>query len=200
MKPECYPNMTAALYLDAIAADAAVSELRKIRPGTLEVRQFTHGAPKTTDAVDAVFRVCQKPHEVGATPASPGATAIPTLFVSPPVVGPLIVMGYGSLFGDRGTVRCLRIGRPALKAMVEDALDAGCHVVIVRAAHDDIHRRVKYVLDKSVYAGEAPVDRPDLREPAPPPKPCGSHKKCATGRAVLIGDAAAAKGPGSRST
>lgn len=150
MKPERYPNMTAALYLDAVSANAVVSELRRIRPGALEVRQFTPGAPKTAAAVGAVFRACQESPDGGATPARPDATAIPTLFVSPPVVGPLVVLGYGSLFGDRGSVRCLRLGRPALKDLLEDALDAGCHVVIVQAANDDIHRRVKDVLDKSV--------------------------------------------------
>jgi hypothetical protein len=198
MKPERYPNMTAALYLDAIAADAAVSELRRIRPGTLEVRKFTPGAPETTAAVAAVFRACQKSHDVGATPASPGSTAIPTLFVSPPVVGPLIVLGYGWLFGDRGAVRCLRLGRQALKGVVEDALDAGCHVVIVQAANDDIQRRVKDVLDNSVCTGKGPADRQDLREPAPSTKPYGAHRKCTGGQAVPTVAAAAAKRPGSR--
>jgi hypothetical protein len=199
MKPEQrYPTMTAALYLDGVSANAVVSELRGIRPGTLEVRQFSPGAPKTAAAVGAVFQACQESHDAGATPASRAGMAIPTLFVSPPVVGPLIVLGYGSLFGDRCTVRCLSLGRAALKGVVEDALDAGCHVIIVQAANGDIHRRVKDVLGKSVYAGEGPADRPDPQEPAPSTKPCRGHRKCAAGQTVPIGAAAAAKGPGSR--
>jgi hypothetical protein len=84
-----------------------------------------------------------------------GAAALgtPALFVSAPVVGSLMVLGYGALFGGMvGAIRGLGLRENMLSGLVKDALKAGYHAIIIHAANKDAQRRVQDVISKTTAA------------------------------------------------
>lgn len=135
----------AAVYPDAATARAAVAALDLFAANPIEVLQLTpESSTGLTDATgpknvqDALFR-------------DTGDGAAATLFVSAPVVGPLIVLGYGAeIAGVAGAVRGLQMHRDLLAALVKDALAAGYFVVIVHTNGEDTQRQARDVINASM--------------------------------------------------
>jgi hypothetical protein len=163
MQRERYPHKVAALYPDAAAAKAAITALAAADLGDREVMQLEPGAtdidrviePETEATGETVTRDMVSGGAAGtvAGAAVAGASTLvaPTLFVSAPVVGPLIVLGYGAVIGGvPGAIRGLRLREGVLAGLVKDALESGCYVVLVHVANDELKRRAQDVLDQTM--------------------------------------------------
>lgn len=71
--------------------------------------------------------------------------------MSAPVVGPLVVLGYGAIIGAiPGAIRRLKLRKTMLATLVKDALNAGYYVVIVHAANAAAERRAQTVIDETM--------------------------------------------------
>ncbi|MCO6411425.1 MAG: hypothetical protein J5I92_01650 [Thiogranum sp.] len=137
--------MLAAVYPDAAAARAAVAALDVSAADAIEVLQLVPDS--STGLTDATGQ--QKVRDALLGDPDNGAAA--TLFVSAPVVGPLIVLGYGAeIAGVAGAVRGLQLHRDLLAALVKDALTAGYYAVIVHAEREDAQRRARDVINASM--------------------------------------------------
>lgn len=136
----------AAVYPDAATARAAVAALDDAASDALEVMELT------PDSSDTGLADATGPDNVqDALFSDSGAVTAPTLFVSAPVVGPLIVLGYGAdIAGVAGAVRGLQLHRDLLAALLKDALAAGYYVVIVHAAGEDEQRRARDLINASM--------------------------------------------------
>lgn len=133
---EQYPCTVAAIYADAASANAAVSMLEHSGLGDVRIVRLTPGQP----GVDS-----------GALMAGAVTALTPALFVSAPVVAPLIILGYGSLLGvTAGAIRGVRLRELALAGLVKDALKAGYHVVLVHSANEQIRDRAQAVIDETM--------------------------------------------------
>ena len=87
----------------------------------------------------------------GAAAAGAAAVVAPTLFVSAPVVGALVVLGYGAMIGGAaGAIHGLRLREGVLAGLVQDALKAGYYVVLVHAANDEAQRRAQGIVDETI--------------------------------------------------
>lgn len=158
---EQYPYSVAAIYGDAASANVAVSMLEHSGLGDARITRLTPGQPGVDSAIE--------PESVGThntltmdslTGGIAGAGALmagavtaltPALFVSAPVVAPLIILGYGSLLGvTAGAIRGVRLRELALAGLVKDALKAGYHVVLVHSANEQIRDRAQAVIDETM--------------------------------------------------
>lgn len=163
MKSEHYPHKVAAIYPDAAAAKAAVVALDADEADDIKVMQLAPDAsdidstiePETqatrdTVAKDTVAGVATGT-AAGAVTAGVAAALTPALFVSAPLVGPLVVLGYGAMIGGTaGAIRGLKLRENMLSGLVKDTLKAGYHVVIVHAASEEAQQRVEAVIDTTV--------------------------------------------------
>lgn len=164
MKHTTYPHKVAAVYPDSDTADAAVQTFGLLQLGGIKV---THLSPGTTREIDlAIEPEVEQTRDtmIGDTfiggaagtatgAAVAGATAVlaPALFVSSPLIGPLIVLGYGAMIGSAaGAIRGLRLRETLLAGLVKDALKAGFHVVLVHAEDADAQRRAQTVIDETM--------------------------------------------------
>ncbi|MCA1804858.1 MAG: hypothetical protein LC646_05850 [Xanthomonadaceae bacterium] len=158
---EHYPYKVAAIYADAVSADVAVSMLEHSGLGDARITRLAPGQTGVDSAIE--------PEPVGTrntltkdtlTGGIAGAGALvagavtaltPALFVSAPVVAPLIILGYGSLIGGTaGAVYGVRIRELALAGLVKDALKAGYHVVLVHSANEQIRARAQAVIGETM--------------------------------------------------
>lgn len=163
MRTELYPHKIAAVYPHGGAAEAAVMELNTANLDNVQVVLLAPGAgeaelaiePDPTATRDTVTRDAVTGAAAGtlAGAAAAGAAAVvaPTLFVSAPVVGSLIVLGYGAVIGGTaGAIHGLRLREGVLAGLVKDALKAGYYVVLVHAADDEAQRRAREIVDETV--------------------------------------------------
>ena len=163
MKHAHYPHKITAVYPDAATATDVVTRLEGSSPGDIKVEQLSPGTsdidlaiePEPKAARDTVTRDTLAGGAAGtlAGGAVSGATAIiaPSLFMAAPVVGPLLMLGYGAVLGSvAGAIRGVRPREGELAALVKDALKAGYHVVVIHAADDETRQKVEDVIDKSL--------------------------------------------------
>ena len=163
MHTEQYPNKIAAVYPDGAAAEAAAMALEAARLNNTAVLRLAPGdsfvdrriEPETGAIRDTVIRDTISGGAAGtaAGAATAGALAAttPALFVSAPVVAPLVILGYGALIGaTAGAVRGLRLRETVLAGVVRDALDAGYYVIVVYAANAEAQRRAQAVVNDTV--------------------------------------------------
>jgi hypothetical protein len=147
--------MLAAVYPDAAAANTAVMALNLSRLGEVRITQLAPGSGDIDLAIEA------EPEQPWYRPAgaAPGdgpvaaqgvdraGRAASTLFISPAVVGPLIVLGYAAILaGKADTSTGFRLQDGMLDGLLRDVLMAGCHVVIVRTANHESQRRTQAVI------------------------------------------------------
>jgi hypothetical protein len=132
----------AALYPSASAADTAAFLLRDARVGRVDVMHIGDG------------RQGDGPREEASSESSaPGAAS---LYVSAPVVAPLVILGYGALVGGApGAVRDLDLAQPTFDDLINDALDAGFYVLMVHARDKQKRRQARDVLDRTIAGGQA---------------------------------------------
>ncbi len=163
MQRERYPHKVAAVYPDADAAEAATAALDGAAPGDVRIVRLAPGARDIDLAVEPepdgtrdtvvgdVFAGSAAGTAAGAVVAGTATVVTPALFVSAPVLGPLIVLGYGTMIGSlAGAIRGLKVRETLLAGIVKDALKAGCHVVIVHAASDEARQRAQAVIDRTM--------------------------------------------------
>lgn len=163
MNSERYPYSVAAVYPDSAAADAAVHDLNIDNPGDVEVVRLEPGTNQVDLAIeqereqtrDTVVNDTVTGSAVGtaagAVLSGAAALGVPALFVSAPVVGPLMLLGYGALIGGTvGAIRGLRLRENLLSGLVKDALKEGYHVVIIHAASEEDQQRVQDVINSTM--------------------------------------------------
>jgi hypothetical protein len=163
MKSQHYPYKVAAVYPDAAAAEAAVqtlktSDLSGIRiflldSATAEVDLAIEPEPLAArdTVVEETVTGGAAGTAVGAVVTGAAALAAPALFVSAPVVGPLIVLGYGAMIGGTvGAIHGLKLRENVLADVVKDTIKGGYHVIIVHAASEDTERRVRDVIQSTM--------------------------------------------------
>lgn len=163
MKSERYPYKVAAVYPNNAATEAAVHALNLTDLGDIEVARLEPGSseidvaiePERAETRDTVVKDTVAGGIAGTAAGAglTGAAALgaPALFVSAPVVGPLIVLGYGAMIGGTvGAIRGLKLRENMLSGLVKDALKAGCHVIVVHAASEDAQRRVQDVVNTTM--------------------------------------------------
>jgi len=160
MKSEHYPYEVAAIYPDGGTAAAAVDALDAAALDDVRVIEFS---PDVTGAARAIMlkSVANGDMTAGnavarsAAGTAPGA-ATAALFVSAPVIGPLIVLGYGAMLGvTAGAVRGLRLRRDLLAGLLMDALKAGYYVVILHAANNKVQQHAEAVINATLPAETA---------------------------------------------
>jgi len=158
-----YPHKVAAVYPDVGAAKAA---MRTLEAAELGEREIIHLDPRSTeidwaiesDRDSARSRMAETTTTAAALGPATNAVAsdaptvmAPTLFVSAPVVAPLIVLGYGSMIGGiAGAIRGLRIPEGMFASMVRDAVHAGYHAVVVQIAEDGARQRTERVISRTM--------------------------------------------------
>ena len=133
MTSEHYPYEVAAVYPDGRTAAAAVDALNASTLDDIRVIKLT---PDAT---------------AGAATTGLAAATSPVLFVSAPVVGSMIVLGYGAVIGrTSGAIRGLRLSRDLLAGLVQDVLKAGYYVVILHAANNRAQRHAEAVINATL--------------------------------------------------
>ena len=133
MTSEHYPYEVAAVYPDGRTAAAAVDALNASTLDDIRVIELT---PDAT---------------AGAATTGLAAATSPVLFVSAPVVGSMIVLGYGAVIGrTSGAIRGLRLSRDLLAGLVKDVLKAGYYVVVLHAANNRAQRHAEAVINATL--------------------------------------------------
>lgn len=163
MKKEFYPHKVAAVYQDVAAAQAAVNELNNADLDHAEIKQLGPDTKNTGLAIEPEPEASRDTltkdtiiggavgTAAGAAVAGTAALVSSTLFVSAPVVGPLVVLGYGSVIGGiAGAIRGLRLREGMFAGIVKDALKAGYHVIIVHAENEEALHRAQSVIDETM--------------------------------------------------
>lgn len=127
----------AAVFPDERTAAAAVDALDAATLDGVRVLELT---PETSGIDQAV----------GPAADGPAATS-PALYVSAPVVGSLVILGYGALIdGAAGTIRGLRLRESLLADLLKDALRAGSYVVLLLAANSEARRHAEAVISATL--------------------------------------------------
>lgn len=163
MKKESHPYKVAAIYQEIEESDATVMALVDSEIEDIDIVQLAPGATDTGLAIeneteatrDTVTRDAGIGTAAGtaAGAAAAGTTALvaSSLFISAPIVGPLMVLGYGALIGGIvGAIRGLRIREGELAGLVNDALDAGYYAVVVHATNKQGRDRAQDVINLSM--------------------------------------------------
>jgi len=163
VKHESYPHKIAAVYPDKTAAEAALNAFNLVRLGGIRITLLAPGAGEVDLAIEPEIEetrntVVEDTLAGGAAgtatgAAVAGATAMlaPALFVSAPVVGPLIILGYGAIIGSTaGAIRGLRVRETLLAGLFRDALDAGYRVILVHAQTEEARLRAQVVIDETM--------------------------------------------------
>lgn len=138
MTNEHLPYKVAAVYPDDRTAAAAMDALDAAALGDVRLIEF---APDTGGGVDQA---------VGPAAGGPAATS-PALYVSAPVAGTLVVLGYGALIdAAAGTICGLRLRENLLVDLLKDALRAGFYVVLLLAANSETRRHAEAVISATL--------------------------------------------------
>ena len=142
-----YPYRLAAVYPDEHAAGAALDAVHATVTGDVRAIGL---APDAGDVDAAIGRDSAASQD--ATKRDTTAAGTPALFVSAPVVAPLIVLGYGGVLrGTAGSVHGLRLREHVFASLVKDALRANFHVVMLRAANPAAREQAATVLDETLH-------------------------------------------------
>lgn len=170
MRTEHYPHKIAAIYPDAQTADAARVALEAAELGDIEIVHLHAGSPHIAHGIEPEQAATRNRFiqdilvgtgigtAVGAAGAGVIALALPSLFLSVPVVGPLMVAGYGTSLGmTAGAVKALKVKEGLLSGMVQDAIKAGFHVLIVHSADAATHERAEAVVGTTLAEDTASV-------------------------------------------
>jgi len=137
MTNEHLPYKVAAVYPDDRTAAAAMDALDAAALGDVRLVEL---APDTGGVDQAV----------GPAAGGPAATS-PVLYVSAPVAGTLVVLGYGALIdAAAGTICGLRLRENLLVDLLKDALRAGFHVVLLLAANSETRRHAEAVISATL--------------------------------------------------
>ena len=137
MTSERHPYKVAAVFPDDRTAAAALDALDAATLDGIRVLELT---PDTSDVDHAVV-----------PGACPPAAAAPVLYVSAPVVGSLVVLGYGALIeGAAGTSRGLRLRENLLLDLLKDALRAGYYVVLLLAVNRQARQHTEAVINATL--------------------------------------------------
>lgn len=145
MMADSYPYRLAAVYPDEPAADAALDAVIAEMAGDIRAVELPPDAGNVDGAIEPEA-VCGDRWAGDAS--TPAASIASELYVSATVVAPLIVLGYGSVFGNTsGAIRGLRLRARVFTDLVKDALKADFHVVILHAANAGARRQAATVLD-----------------------------------------------------
>jgi hypothetical protein len=163
MQRQRYPYKAAAVYADAAGAEAAVEALEASDLDDIKVFHLDSG---TSDPDEAIEPETQSTRDrlvketaaggvagtgAGAVAAGAAALVTPALFVSAPVVGPLIVLGYGAMIGGTvGAVHGLKLRENLLAGLVKDTLKAGYHVVLIHAPSEVVEHRVHEIIESTM--------------------------------------------------
>lgn len=170
MRTGSYPHKIAAIYPDAQAADAARTIVEAAGLGDIELVHLHADSPHIGRGIEPEQAATRNRFiqdivvgtgigtAVGAAGAGAIALALPSLFVSVPVVGPLMVAGYGASLGmTAGAVKALKVKEGLLSGMVQDAIKAGFHVLIVHSADDATHARAEAIVGSTLAEDTASV-------------------------------------------
>lgn len=160
---EQYPYKVAAIYADVASATVAVSMLEHCGLGDARIIRLRPGQPGVDSAIEPesvgtrntltmdVLTGGIAGAGVGVLMAGAVTALTPALFVSAPVVAPLIILGYGSLIGGTaGAIHGVRLRELALAGLLKDALKAGYHVVLVHSASEQIRARAQAVIGETM--------------------------------------------------
>lgn len=163
MNSERYPYKVAAVYPDNAAAEAAILglnienlgdvEVVRLEPGTNQIDQAIEPEREQTrdTVVNDTVTGCVVGTAAGTVVTGAAALVAPALFVSAPVVGPLVVLGYGAMIGGTvGAIRGLKMYENMLSGLVKDALKEGYHVVVIHAASEEGQQRVQDVINTTM--------------------------------------------------
>ena len=163
MISETYPYKVAAVYPDEVSTEAAIHalssselgdvEIVRLAPGTGEVDLAIEPEPEETRNTVVQDTVTGSLAGTAAGAVLTGAASLgtPALFVSAPIVGPLMVLGYGAMIGGTvGAIRGLKLRENMLFSLVKDSLKAGYHVIIVPAANEEAQLRVQDVISNTM--------------------------------------------------
>lgn len=170
MQTEVFPHKVAAIYLNAERAESAMSALRD---AGFDAPALLHLHSDSVDVQQAIEpeQAATRNHfiqdivvgggigtVVGALSAGALAIAIPTIFISAPVVGPLMLAGYGTTLGATvGAIKAFKIREGLLSGMVSDAIKQGFHVVMVHSADAETQARAEAVINATMVAETASV-------------------------------------------
>jgi hypothetical protein len=168
MQSENYPHTVTAIYQDAEKAEAAVAVLEL---NGLHDTDHIKVARLTPDAGDDEINCAIEPEvkatrdtvikdtvagaatgtAAGAVTAAAAAALSPTLFVSTPLMGPLLALGYGAMIGGTvGGLRGMKLRKDSLLGLTKDSLTAGYHVVIVHTDSEEAQQRVEKLIDTTL--------------------------------------------------
>ena len=163
MKHEHFPHKVTAVYQDAATAAEACRKLEASVRGDIRVMQLSPDSddidlaiePEPEAGRDTAARDALAGGAAGTAAGAvvSGTTAIiaPSLFVAAPVAATLITLGYGAMLGGvAGAIRGIRPREGELAALVKDALNNGCHVVMVHAADEASMQKAEAVIDETL--------------------------------------------------
>jgi len=159
VRTERYPHKIAAIYSDADHADAVADVVLSAARGDALVMRLDPESSDVDRGIEPEQRATRN-HFIrdlllgggaGMAAGSVGAGAIaiglPSLFVSVPVVGPLMVAGYGAMLGaTAGGIKAFRLKEGLLADMVQDALERGFHVLVIHSRDLGTHDRVERIV------------------------------------------------------
>lgn len=170
MQTEVLPHKVAAIYLDAESAEMAIAALHE---AGFDASAVLHLDSNSTDVQQAIEpeQTATRNHfiqdilvgsgigtAIGAVGAGALAVVLPTLFVSAPVVGPLMVAGYGTTLGaTAGAIKAFKVREGLLAGMVRDAIKQGFHVVLVHSADDETNARAEAIINSTLAKDTASV-------------------------------------------
>ena len=163
METEHFPYKIAAIYADAETARAAQAALHEAQLGDVQIFYLHPDNLAPQQAIEPEQRATRNHFiedilagtgvgtVIGAAGAGVIAATLPSLFVSVPVVGPLMVAGYGATLGaTAGAIKGLRVKEGILAAVVQDALRTGSHVVLVHAVDEATREHAEAVVEETL--------------------------------------------------
>lgn len=163
MNTEHYPHKIAAIYLDESSTLAAKSSLEQANIGDIRVRRLdskvldpeTGIEPEQEETRNRFIQDILVGGAIGTAAGTIGAGAtamlLPSLFVSAPVVAPLVVIGYGATLGSGvGAIKSMKVREDMLAGLVEDALKENFHVLVVHAPDTETRKQAETVIEASM--------------------------------------------------
>ncbi len=163
LETEHYPHKVAAVYPDDASAQQAIQALEDAGLDDIKITTLVPSEeglspaiePETKETrnkvvLDTLFGTATG-GAAGAATAGAIAIVVPSLFVSAPIVAPLIVLGYGAMIGGTaGAIVGLKPREGMLAGLVRDSVKAGYHVVIVHAASHETREQVEAVIGETM--------------------------------------------------
>lgn len=163
MDTEHYSHKIAAIYPDASSIMSAKAALEKADLGDVKIRELDASTLDPEPGIEPEQKGTRNRfiHDIlaggavgtaaGAAGAGAAAVLLPSLFVSAPVVTPLIVIGYGAtLGGGAGAIKSMKVKEDMLAGMVEDAIGEGFHVLVVHVPDKETRGRAEAVIDDTL--------------------------------------------------